>query len=182
MSIMSLWLPIIVSSVIVWIASAIIWMVMPWHKKDWAGVANEEGARAALKGLEPGAYMLPHCTEPKQLEDPGMRQKFEEGPLVFMFVAPNGLPAMGGRMVKSFLYNLLVGVLCAYLLTRTAALGGDYLHVFRIAGTVAFLSYGVAYIQECIWFARPWSLTVRNFLDAFIYAVLTGGTFGWLAV
>ena len=181
MGILSLWLPILVSAAVVWLASAVVWMVMPWHKKDFSPVANEDGARAGLKGLAPGCYMLPFCTDPKALEDPDMRRKFEEGPQAFITIAPNGVPTMGGKLVKSFLMNVLVGVLCAYVLTRTQTVPGDYLHVFRIAGTVAFISNSIAYMQESIWFQRPWSLTMKNFLDALIYGLLTGGVFGWLA-
>jgi hypothetical protein len=88
---------------------------------------------------------------------------------------------MGGKLVMMFLYNILVAVLCAYFVSRTLVAGADYLSVFRVSGAVAFIAYGIAYIQESIWFGRSWSLTLKNFLDALIYAVLTGGVFGWLA-
>jgi hypothetical protein len=88
---------------------------------------------------------------------------------------------MGGKLTLMFAYNLLVAVLCAYMLTRTVLPGADYLTVFRVSGTVAFIAYGVAYIQESIWFGRPWTFTATTFLDAFIYSLLTGGVFGWLA-
>lgn len=182
MGIMSLWLPILVSAGAVWIASAIIWMVMPWHKTDFSPVNDESAARAALKGLAPGQYMLPFCIDPKQLEDADMQRKFVEGPLGYITIAQSGVPKMGGRMLQSMIYNIVVGIICAYILTRTASLAGDYLHVFRIAGTVAFISYGVAFIQDAIWFSRPWSSVAKTFLDALIYALLTGGVFGWLAV
>lgn len=178
---MSLWLPIVASAALVWLASAVIWMAMPWHKSDYAAVPDEEAARSALKGAAPGNYMLPHCIDPKDIEKPELRRKFEEGPLAFITVAPNGVPKMAGRLVSSFAYNLLVGVFCAYMVSRTVVATGDYLEVFRVAGTVAFLSYGVAYIQDSIWFSRPWSLTAKSVMDALIYALLTGGVFGWLA-
>ncbi|MEQ8205237.1 MAG: hypothetical protein RIA65_03605 [Woeseia sp.] len=181
MGILSLWMPIIASAVIVWFASAIVWMVMPWHKKDWSAVPNEAGARDALKGLASGMYMLPYCMDPKQLEDPEVRKKYEDGPIAWITVAPNGVPKMGGKLVLSFVSYLLVGVVCAYVLTRTGTVLEDYLQVFRIAGTIAFISYSFAYVQENIWFQRPWSVTARSFLDALIYALLTGGVFGWLA-
>ena len=87
---------------------------------------------------------------------------------------------MGGKLSKMFVYNLIVAIVCAYFVSRTAAPDADYLAVFRISGTVAFVAYGMAYIQESIWFGRPWSATVKTFLDALIYSVLTGGAFGWL--
>ena len=180
MTIMTLWLPVLVSTVVVFIAGAVIWMVMPWHRSDWGKTEDEEAVRAALKGTEPGMYTLPNCP-PDQFKDPAMQQKFIDGPQAYITVLPNGVPKMGGKLLMMFLYNLLVAVLCAYVVSRTLAPGTEYLQIFRIAGTVAFIAYGVAYIQESIWFGRSWSLTTKSFLDALIYAVLTGGVFGWLA-
>ena len=180
MTIMTLWLPILVSAVVVFIAGAVIWMVMPWHKTDWSKTADEEAVRAALKSTGPGMYSLPHCN-PEQFKDPAMQQKFKDGPQAFITVVPNGLPQMGGKLIMMFIYNLLVAVLCAYFVSRTLAPGADYLATFRIAGTVAFIAYGVAYIQDSVWFGRSWSMTLKTFLDALIYGLLTGGVFGWLA-
>ena len=45
---------------------------------------------------------------------------------------------------------------------------------------MAFVAYGMAYVQESVWFGRPWSATIKTFLDALIYACLIGGAFGWL--
>ncbi len=180
MTILTLWLPVIVSSVIVFIAGAVIWMVMPWHKGDWGRTADEEAVREALRSTEPGMYSLPNCP-PEQFRDPAMQQKFIEGPQAFITVVPSGLPQMGGKLVQMFFYNVFVAVLSGYILSRTMSGGGAYLEVFRVTGTVAFIAYGVAYVQESIWFGRKWSLTAKTFLDALIYAVLTGGVFGWLA-
>jgi len=180
MTIMSLWLPIIVSAVIVFIGSALIWMVLPWHKTDFRKTRDEEAVRGALKGSEPGYYMLPFSMDPAELKNEDVANKFREGPLAYITVIPSGLPSMGPKLVMSFLYNLVVGALCAYMVSRTAV-GADYLHVFRVAGTTAFIAYGIAYLQESIWFGRPWSLTAKNLLDALLYGLLTGGTFGWLA-
>ncbi|MGR9092860.1 MAG: hypothetical protein ACU85U_20000 [Gammaproteobacteria bacterium] len=181
MTIVSLWLPIIVSAVFAFIAGAIIWMAMPWHKKQWQKTPDEEGVRAALKDCPTGTYTVPNCPDNASYKDPVMQQKFIDGPQAFITVVPPGLPKMGGKLTLMFAYNLLVAVLCAYMLTRTVLPGADYLTVFRVAGTVAFIAYGVAYIQESIWFGRPWKFTATTFLDAFIYSLLTGGVFGWLA-
>ena len=178
MTIMSLWQPILVSAVLTFVAGSVIWMAMPWHKSDWSRTADEEAVREALKGNDPGMYSVPHC-EPAQFKDPDMQQKFKDGPQAFITIVPSGLPQMGGKLLLMFVYNLLIGILCAYFVSRTAA-GEDYLGVFRVAGTVAFTAYGVAYIQESIWFGRSWSLTAKTFVDALIYAVLVGGAFGWL--
>ncbi len=53
-TITSLWLPILVSAAFVWIASAIVWMVLPHHKSDFGRVTDEEAARNVLRDLKPG--------------------------------------------------------------------------------------------------------------------------------
>ena len=181
MTIMTLWLPIIVSAVVIFIAGAVIWMVMPWHKKEWQKTSDEEAVRTVLKGCEPGMYTVPNCPDQSQFKRPEMRQKFIDGPQAFITVVPSGLPRMGGKLVMMFGYNLVVAIVCAYIVSRTLAPGADYLAVFRISGTVAFIAYGMAYIQESVWFGRKWLSTAMTFLDALIYGLLTGGIFGWLA-
>lgn len=182
MSIIDLWQPILVSAAGVWLASAVVWMAMPWHKSDFAEVTDEEAARAALKGLAPGYYNIPHCVDMRQLKEPEMQKKFEEGPLAFVTIVASGVPRMGGKMIGSFVYYLVVGVICAYFVSDWMYPNVEYMDVFRIAASVAFVAHGVAYIQDSIWFARPWSITAKTFLDALIYALITGGIFGWLAL
>lgn len=180
MGILELWLPILVSAIVVFMMSALVWTVLPWHKTDFSPVDDEEAVRQSLGGTAPGYYMVPFCKSQGDFKNEAVAKKFEDGPIAYITVVPNGMPNMGMYMVKSFFYNLFVGVLCAYFVTRTIAAGAPYLEVFRIAGTAAFLAYGVAFIQESIWFGRPWSLTIKNLIDAFLYALLTGGVFGWL--
>jgi hypothetical protein len=181
MTIMTLWQPILLAAVLTFIAGSVIWMFMPWHKSDWSKVSDEEGARNALRGLAPGQYNLPHCNDMAEFNNPEMRQKFKEGPLAFITITPTGLPVMGPKLGMMFGYNLLVAIVCAYFVSRTALPDADYLAIFRIAGAVAFVAYGMAYVQESIWFGRPWSGTIKTFFDALIYSLLTGGAFGWLA-
>lgn len=180
MSIIELWLPILVSAAFVWVISALVWMVFPWHKSDFAPTRDEEAVRAALKGLQPGYYNLPHCTDMKQLKEPEMQRKFDDGPLAFITIVPNGVPNMGAKLIGTIGYYILIGVICAYMVSRTAAADATYLQVFRIAGTTAFVAHGVAFIQDTIWFGRPVSITAKSLLDAFLYGLVTGGVFGWL--
>ena len=181
MSIMTLWQPILASAVIVFFASAVIWMVMPWHKSEWKKTEDEEGVRAALRGLPPGRYNIPYCRDQSELKDPDIQQKFKEGPLAYITIVQTGIPNMGPNMIMMFAFNVLVGIVCAYFVSRTAAPDAEYLAIFRISGAVAFVSYGMAFVQESVWFGRPWRATINTFLDALIYSLLTGGVFGWLA-
>ena len=70
--------------------------------------------------------------------------------------------------------------LVAYLTGRTIGAGAEYLTVFRVAGTAAFLGFAGASASESIWKAMPWSVTLKHIFDGLIYSLLTAGVFGWL--
>jgi hypothetical protein len=57
----ALWLPILLSSVIVFVVSSVIHTVLPWHKNDYPRIPNEEKVMDALRPLAipPGDYMVP---------------------------------------------------------------------------------------------------------------------------
>jgi len=180
MGITDLWLPIVVTAVVLFVASSLIWTLLKYHKSDYSKTDDEEAVRAALKGTQPGFYLLPYCLDPAELKNPAMKQKYEDGPLAYITVTRNGVPNMGPKLIGMFAFFLLIGVLCAYVVSRTLEPDASYLSVFRVAGTVAFIANSVALVPESIWFERPWSMTIKNFVDAFIYSLLAGGVFGWL--
>ena len=75
----SLWLPILLSAVIVFLASFVLHMALPWHHADYAQVPEEEKARAALRplGIPPGDYMVPHPTSAEGMRSPdSMREMY----------------------------------------------------------------------------------------------------------
>ncbi len=178
----SLWLAILLSAVIVWFASAAIWMLLPHHKTDYKRLPDEDAARQTLRpqNLPPGQYNIPHMTSMKAMQEPEAKRKFDEGPVAFITVLPNGAPPMGRNMALSFVFFLVVGLFVAYVAGRTLTPGAEYLAVFRLTGVVAWAAYGFAVIQDAIWFGRPWSSVIKALFDAFVYALLTAGVFGWL--
>ncbi len=111
----SLWLAIVLSSVLVWIASALIWMALPHHKTDFKGLPNEEAARQALsaQSLAPGQYDIPHCTSAKDMQQPEIMRKFNEGPVSMITILPNQPPPMGKNLVLTVVFYLVVSTLVA---------------------------------------------------------------------
>jgi len=178
--ILNLWLPILASAAVCFFASSVIWMVLKWHNSDYKKTDREDVVRTALSGAKPGFYAVPHCAEYADLAKPEMAEKFAAGPVAYVAVVPNGMPPMGPKLLSMVVYFLMVSVLCAYVVTRTLAPDAEYLAVFRIAGTVAFIANGIGVIPESVWFGRPWPVTAKTLLDAMIYGLLTGGVFGWL--
>src|SRR3954468_4796080 len=93
MSIASFWLPIVLSGVLVFIASALINMLFKfWHAPDYHGFSNEDEIAAAMRkgGAAPGAYAIPYCKSMEALKDPALQEKFKQGPVANINIRANG--------------------------------------------------------------------------------------------
>jgi hypothetical protein len=177
----SLWLPILLSAVLVFVASSVIHMFTPWHKGDVRGVPGEEEAMATLRRLKvpPGDYVMPYATSMAMMKDPAYIARLEAGPAVFMTVWP-GSTNMGPQLAGWFAYAIVVSLFAGYLAGVALPAGANYLDVFRFAGTTAFAGYALALPQNSIWWKRGWGFTVRSMIDGLLYGCLTAGAFGWL--
>lgn len=180
-SIASLWLPIVVSAVLVFVVSSVLHMVLKFHQKEYRELPNEDETLEALHraGLTPGTYVFPHCL-PADMQKSDVVEKYKRGPVGILNVMASGAPSMGKFLVQWFVYCLVVGVFIAYLTGRTYDAGTNYLAIFRFVGTIAFMTYGLSEIVSSIWKGAPWSATVKFMIDGLVYALVTAGVFGWL--
>lgn len=181
-SITALWLPILVSAFVVFVASSILHMVFAYHRRDYKKLPGEERLLEAFRkeSVGPGSYNFPWAASPKEMGSPEMTEKYKQGPVGLLTVIPNGPPATGKHLVQWFVFCVLTGVFVAYLTGRTVSAGAQYLAVFRVAGTVAFLGYAWAHVASGIWKGQGWSITAKELFDGLIYGSLTAGVFGWL--
>ena len=179
---MALWLPIVVSAVIVFVASSIMHMVLPYHRSDYGRVPHEDDVMAALRkfNIPPGDYLLPCATSPKAMGTPEFKDKMTKGPVALITVMPSGPPSMAPSLAQWFVYCLVVGVFAAYIAGRALEADAHYLAVFRFAGCTAFVGYALALWQNTIWYKRAWTTTMKSTFDGLVYGLLTAGTFGWL--
>lgn len=178
----SLVIPILLSAVLVFLASSIIHMVLRYHQNDFSKVPDEDGALEALRRLNipPGDYCMPYAGSMDAMKSPAFMDKFAKGPIVTMTTTAGGSINMGSNLLQWFLYTVVIGVFTAYLTGRVLAAGTPYLDVFRVAGTVAFMGYALALPQNSIWHKRNWATTFRSMFDGLLYGLVTAGTFGWL--
>lgn len=180
-TVLSLWLPILVSAVAVYIASTLIHMVIGYHKNDVGAIPDERKVADALRpfAIPPGDYVMPHG-HAKEMNTPEFIQKTKEGPVAILTVLPSEPMRMGKSLVLWFVYAVVVGTVTAYVAGSTLSVGAAYGEVFRVVAAVAFAGYSLAVLQASIWWARSWGFTLRTMLDGLIYGLLTGGVFGWL--
>jgi hypothetical protein len=114
------------------------------------------------------------------MKSPEMVEKYKQGPVGMMTIAPTGPPAMPKFLGQWFLFCVIVAFFSAYIAAHTVAPGANYLAVFRVVGTVAFMAYGLGNLSNGIWKMQTWSVTIKEVVDGLVYGLLTAGTFGWL--
>src|SRR5512142_213689 len=123
----ALWLPILLSAVLVFLVSSVIHMLSPWHKNDYPTMPNEEAARDALRPLAipPGDYMVPHPAGRDDLRSAAFAEKVAKGPVLIVTVLPNRMMSMGRNLSLWFAYLIVVGIFAAYIAGRALPAGAD---------------------------------------------------------
>ncbi len=177
----ALWLPIVLSAVMVMIGSTIVWMVLKYENADWKAVPNEDQLLDALRKLNlpaPGQYVFPHMMSSGGAQT--AMQKAEQGPSGILLLRKPMKWSMSRPLVQSFVLYLVVSFFAAYVASHALARGADYLKVFQIVGAAAFMGYGLGVFVDAIWWGRTWSNAFKTALSGLIYACLTAGVFGWL--
>jgi hypothetical protein len=180
-SMSALWLPILLSSIFVFIVSSIIHMASPWHKTDYPKLANEEAVMDALRPLAiaPGDYFMPRPASMADMKSAEFKAKMERGPRVLMTVMPGGTVGMTRELAMWFVYLIVVGIFTAYITAHALPPGAPARAVVRFAGTVSFLAYAAALWQLSIWYRRAWNITIKATIDSLIYCLVTGLTFAY---
>ena len=62
----------------------------------------------------------------------------------------------------------------AHLTAPTVAPGATYRAVFRVAGTTAFMAYGLGNLSDSIGKGQLWSMTIKEVIDGLVYALADG--------
>ncbi len=179
---LSLWLPVLVTAVLIFIASSLIHMVFKWHNSDYKKLGNEDDVRAAIRASSPvpGQYVVPHCMDMKDMQGEEMMKKFTEGPIALITVRKNGPPAMGGTLALWFIFNLVIATIAACVACQVYGLSSDAREAGRLVGILSFLAYAAGSVPLGIWMGKPWGSVAKDVLDGAIYGVISGCTFMWL--
>ena len=178
----ALWLPIVLSAVLAFIVSSILHMMTHWHASDYTKLANEDAIMNALRpfAIPPGDYVLPRPNDMRDMGSPEFKEKMSKGPKIMMTVLPPGMAGMGKQLAGWFVFLLVIDFFAAYVAGRALPSGATYLQVFRFVGVTSFLGFSGAIWPMRIWSQRSLTTTIKTTLDGLLYALLAGGTFGWL--
>ncbi len=182
-ALLSLWLPILLSAVVVFVISSLIHMLLKWHASDYRPFANEDAVRDAIRAGNPapGRYMLPYCGDMKDAAGEVMKRKYAEGPVGHVTILPSGMHNMGKYLGQWFAWSLVIAVVAAYLTTQLFGLDhGHARAAAKLVGAVSFIAHGFGTISESIWVGRPWGQSAKYLVDAALYAIGSAAVFFWL--
>ncbi|MFM2289641.1 MAG: hypothetical protein RL684_2784, partial [Pseudomonadota bacterium] len=89
-SIASLWLPILLSAVFVFVASAILQMFVGHHWNDMKSVPQQQSLLDTLRtmALPVGDYMVPRPATRAAMRDPAFMEQLNKGPCARIQVLP----------------------------------------------------------------------------------------------
>jgi hypothetical protein len=181
-SMWSLWSSILLSAVLVFLASWIIHMFLPNHRRDFMKLPNEDALLDALRSMNipSGQYLAPYANTAAQMKQPEYAEKRKRGPSLFLTLIAGGDTGMGKSLLQWFVYLLVISLFIAYLARHGLAPGAVYHRVFKSVGVAAFMAYGLGHAHQSIWYRQAWRTTFVYFIDGLVYSLLTAGVFAWL--
>ncbi len=105
--IMSLWLPILLSAVFVFVLSSIIHMVFTYHQSDFAKLPEEDKVMDDLRkyNIPPGEYTMPRAATTKEMSKKAYIEKSKKGPVAMLTVMESGPPKLGMSLVLWFVFS-----------------------------------------------------------------------------
>ncbi len=169
----------ILGGIVLFVWSAIAWMLIPWPGEPLHSFANEDAVAQVITANAPGSgnYLLPN--EPKRTAGMSDEQykaaklvamdKMIVGPMIFMAVRLEPMGSMGKLMVVDFLSRIVLALIATFLLMQTSGLS--------YAGRVAFVTaIGVTIFlggsfEQWNWF---------SFSNAYLLMEFGGTVIGWI--
>jgi hypothetical protein len=151
----------VLGAIVLFVWSAIAWMVIPWPGEPLRSFTNEDAVAQAISANAPrsGNYLLPN--EPKRT--PGMTDeqykatgqaamdRMTRGPMIFAAVRLEPSKSFGAALVIQFFTQLVLALLATLLLLQTSGLSRAGRIAFVAAiGVIIFVG---GHIDEWNWFS-----------------------------
>lgn len=164
----------IVGAVVLFLFGFVYWGLLPTTQRVFDGATDEAELAAAIRSNvpEPGVYMIPGPSVFSDQE--AFSTQHEEGPVVMMFVHPDGLPVMpASMMIGGFFNNLIAILIMAVLLLMVAPALPTYGSRVTAVVLAALAMVVLADLGDPVWWRHTWGFYVAQ---AVYHAV------GWLLV
>ena len=79
----SLWMQVLIAAVVTFVASALLWTVIPLHRSEFKPLPNEDAVRKVLhaQGVTQGQWRIPFSDNRADWNTPEFMKRFETGPV-----------------------------------------------------------------------------------------------------
>lgn len=177
-TLIDLWLPVLLASIAVFVASAVIWMLLPHHKADIRFMPNEDAFTGAIGPLniQPGLYMYPNCQDPKDFKSEDFKKRFEQGPWGVITVFPKQ-PSFAMNLLRTYLSYLAITAVIAYIASLGLGRDAAYMQVFQISASAGILGYCMGGLANDFFLGKPTRFIITSFIDGIFFALITAGIF-----
>jgi hypothetical protein len=162
----------VLGGVVLFVWSAISWMVLPWHNATIHQFANGDAVAQSVAANAPasGVYGYPNQN------DTDAEAKMVSGPFLFVAYKTGGMKSMATPLIEHFLTLLVVALLATWLVGKTAGLSywgrvifitvmGFTAAVFCIFPNWTWLSFDSGFVM-----AEMADTTIGAFLSALVIA------------
>ncbi len=176
----SLWLPILLAAVAVFVVSSVVHMALPIHKSDMKGMPQEDSVLDALRkaGLGAGEYFFPWSGSMAAMNSPEYKDKLARGPVGGMVIRAPGGFSMGRSLLQWMLFCLFVSAMVAYLMSISLPAASP--KALQFASAAAFVAYAPSNVHNSVWKGVCWSTAWKFAFDGLLYSLATGFVFAWL--
>jgi hypothetical protein len=161
----------VLGAIVLFVWSALAWMLIPWPGDPLRSFTNEDAVASAIKANVPrsGNYLLPN--EVKRA--PGMTddqykaaqqvamEKMSRGPVVFAAIRLEPFGSMTKPLVIKFVTLMIVALLASFLLAQTSGLSYATRVVFLTV--VGLIIFGGSSVDEWNWWGFSNSYTAMQF-------------------
>jgi hypothetical protein len=163
----------VLGAIVLFVWSAIAWMLIPWPGQPLRTFTNEDAVTQAIVANAPksGNYLLPNGDQKGMTAEQQQKaiEKMEKGPIVFAAVRLEPFDSMAKPLVINFLTQFVVALLAIFLLFQTSGLAYKSRVIFlAVIGLIIFIG---GHFDEATW----WSFSNAYMLMQFGAIVI-----GWL--
>lgn len=172
----TLWKPILVSTVVLFMLSFLVWALLPFHKKDHKRLENQAELQQAIRDLaiKPGVYFFPSPKPGEKMD----KEAWMRGPSGLLTIMKP--PSMAGNMLATAGVLLCVAIGAAYIGYFALGRNADFWRVFQIMTSVGIVAFCFSPLPNMIWFqSRHWA-KLMVVVDGVLYGVALGFVFAWM--
>ena len=176
-----LWLPIVVSTIVLFFASFAAWVILPHHFGDKKKLAHEQEVMNLVKDLKipPGNYMFPYADNKAEQGSAEFQTRYQAGPrgCLDVYASADMRLNMVLTVLFFFVTSAVIGYITHFVFQISGPDGETFMNVLRVAGTIGMLTHGSSGVLNNIWFKRrSWT----DVLDGIVFGVLIGLIFAAL--